>query len=157
MPTHWAADRTDALLFIADTVGFVVAFVWTLTARRHWKVLAVATLAGTSGVYVWYLVSGRETADLVGLVTTTVELAAALVVLVVGIREPAAPRRAMRWTRPAVGVALVAMLATTAIVAAFIERRHSHIIPGWWCDERRRHDRYVQGSQDRRRTARRCH
>ena len=47
----------------------------------HWRLVSVAMLGGTACVYVLYILRGWETMDLVGLVTTTVEAAAALVVL----------------------------------------------------------------------------
>src|SRR5262249_57821723 len=78
---HWHEGRGTAILFVVDTVGFAVAFVWTLLGWRHWRSVSVAMLGGTVGFFAWYVLTGRETLDLVGLVTTAVELAAALVVL----------------------------------------------------------------------------
>jgi len=118
VPTHWSEDRTVALLFIADAVGFGVAFVWTFIARRYWNVIALAMLAGTTATYAWYLLSGRETADLVGILTTTVELAAALVIVSSAFWKVTSPKGAMRWTAAAVGVSLVSMLATSAVAGA---------------------------------------
>jgi hypothetical protein len=118
VPTHWSEDRTVALLFIADAVGFGVAFVWTFMPRRYWNVIALATLAGTTATYAWYLLSGRETPDLVGILTTTVELAGALVILAAAFWKVKSPKGAMRWTAAAVGVSLVSMLATSAVAGA---------------------------------------
>jgi hypothetical protein len=118
VPTHWSEDRTVALLFIADAVGFGVAFVWTFMPRRYWNVIALATLAGTTATYAWYLLSGRETPDLVGILTTTVELAGGLVILAAAFWKVKSPKGAMRWTAAAVGVSLVSMLATSAVAGA---------------------------------------
>jgi hypothetical protein len=120
VPTHWSADRTVAVLFIVDTVGFAVAALWILASDRHWRPVALAMLGGTTGVYVWYVLTGRETTDLVGLVTTTVELAAALVVLVtmLAARQLPAWRSAPRLLTAATGVALLALLGTTAVAGA---------------------------------------
>jgi hypothetical protein len=81
VPTHWGDERTTAVLFIIDTVGFVLACRWTLFQRRHWRVFSAAMLGGTACVYAFYILKGWETMDLVGLVTSTIEGAAALVVL----------------------------------------------------------------------------
>jgi hypothetical protein len=120
VPTHWADERTTALLFVLDTVGFVVAAVWILYERRRWAEVAFAMLAGTSAVYAWYLLSGREDADLVGLLTTTVELAAALVVLRALITRSAVdrPERRPRWLLTAVGATLVAAMGMSALAVA---------------------------------------
>ena len=81
VPTHWADERVTAILFVVDAVGFALAFWWTFMARRYWRVVAVAMLGGTACFYAFYILRGWETMDLVGLVTTTIEAAAALVVL----------------------------------------------------------------------------
>jgi hypothetical protein len=118
VPTHWNADRTDALLFLVGAAGFGLAFAWTVAARPRWKGIAAAMLIGTAVAYAWYLLSGRETADLVGLLTTTIELAAGLVVLSAVFVELTSPRRTAGWTMAAACVSLVAMLGTTAITSA---------------------------------------
>src|ERR1700722_12793911 len=56
IPTHWADERVTAILFIVDAVGFLVAFYWTFTARRHWKLVSVAMLGGTAIAYAIYIV-----------------------------------------------------------------------------------------------------
>jgi hypothetical protein len=121
VPTHWGDDRVTALLFIADTVGFAVAFWWTLGARRFWRVVDVAMLGGTAGAYALYLLKGWESADPVGILTTTVELAAALIVLSptpVSAPGPSLPGRE-RWTAAAaVPLALLSLLGTSAIASA---------------------------------------
>ncbi len=81
VPTHWAVENTLAKLFILDTIGFAVAFGWTFAGRRGWRAVSLAMLGGTVVGYVFYILKGWETLDLVGLLTTTVELAVALVLL----------------------------------------------------------------------------
>ena len=72
-----------------------MAFWWTFTARTHWRLVSVAMLGGTACVYALYILKGWETMDLVGLLTTTIEAAAALVVL-----SPAvSPRPARQYGR----------------------------------------------------------
>jgi hypothetical protein len=120
VPTHWSDDRTVAVLFIVDAIGFTVAALWIVAAHRHWRWVSVAMLAGTTGVYLWYLVTGRETVDLVGLLTTTIELAAALVVfvtMVAGNTQPSS--RSASWVAAgAIGAALLALVSTSAIAGA---------------------------------------
>jgi hypothetical protein len=107
------------VLFIVDAVGFAFAFGWTLAARRCWRLIDVAMLGGTAGAYVVYILKGWESADPVGLLTTTIELAAALIVLspaptVAGNR----PGRD-RWVAvAALPLALLTLLGTTAVAAA---------------------------------------
>jgi hypothetical protein len=116
VPTHWGDERVTALLFIVDTIGFAVAFWWTFTARAHWRLVSVAMLGGTACFYAFYILKGWETMDLVGLVTTTIEAAAALVVL-----SPAGSPAAARQYAPALGavpVALVSLLGTNLIAGA---------------------------------------
>ncbi len=116
VPTHWADERVTAILFVVDAVGFALAFWWTFMARRYWRVVAVAMLGGTACFYAFYILRGWETMDLVGLVTTTIEAAAALVVL-----SPAAsraPARQYALAPVAVPVALVSLLGTNLIAAA---------------------------------------
>ena len=118
VPTHWTAAHVTALLFIADAVGFAIAFAWILTARRYWHSVALAMLGGTTAGYAWYLLTGRETLDLVGLLTTTVELAAALVVVSSAFSAVGSRRSGERWVAAAVSVALFSLLGTSAIASA---------------------------------------
>jgi hypothetical protein len=118
VPTHWGDARVTAILFIVDTVGFAVAFWWTFTARRFWQPLSVAMLGGTACGYVLYILMGWETMDLVGLVTTTIEAAAALVVLSPAVAGSASPARQHGAAFAAVPVALVALLGTNVLAGA---------------------------------------
>jgi hypothetical protein len=118
VPTHWGDERVTAILFIVDTIGFVAVGWWTVTQRRHWRAASVLMLGGTAGAYILYVLRGWETMDLVGLVTTTVELAAALVALspIAWVRQSITRER---WlTVAAVPVAMVTLLGTAAIAGA---------------------------------------
>jgi hypothetical protein len=120
VPTHWSDERTTALLFLADAAGFAIAAAWILCARRRWPEVALGMLGGTTVVYAWYLLSGREDADLVGLLTTTVELAAALIVVTALLSTEAmgGAGRPRRRQVTAAGATLVALLAMGALVLA---------------------------------------
>jgi hypothetical protein len=129
--THWTEDRTRSLLFLLDTVAFVVAMAWTMGLRRGWRVVNVALLAGTVVAYAYYLLTGRETLDLVGLLTTTIELSAAFVLLDPRQPEEGSGRRRDRLVvAAALPVALVCLLGTGAVAAATSdvtpERPHHH-------------------------------
>ena len=115
VPTHWGDARVTAILFIADTVGFAVAFWWTFTARRHWRLVSAAMLGGTACGYALYILMGWETMDLVGLVTTTIEAAAALLVLSPAVVGSASRARQHGAAIAAVPVALVALLGTNVL------------------------------------------
>jgi hypothetical protein len=116
VPTHWGDARVTAILFVVDTIGFAVAFWWTLNARRHWRLVAAAMLGGTACFYALYILKGWETMDLVGLVTTTVEAAGALVLLSPTTSIVPARQRAMAIA--AVPVALLSLLGTNLIASA---------------------------------------
>ncbi len=119
VPTHWGDARVTALLFILDAVLFAGAAVWTFLARPHWKLIAVAISAGTAATYALYLLIGQETADPVGLITTTVELAAALVLLVPSVAVTPGLRARDVWlTIGAIPVALVSLLGVAAIAGS---------------------------------------
>lgn len=114
VPTHWGDERLIATLFIVDAVGFLAAAVWTFAGWRSWRPASVLMLAGTAAFYAFYLLTGRETGDAVGVLTTAVELTGALILL--------APARAaktvgrQRWSLAASAlVALVSLVAVTAI------------------------------------------
>jgi hypothetical protein len=115
VPTHWGDARVTAALFIFDTIGFAVAFWWTLTARRHWRLVAAAMLGGTACAYAFYIVKGWETMDLVGLVTTTIEAAGALVLF--SPIAPTVPARERAVALAAVPVALLSLLGTNVIAS----------------------------------------
>src|SRR6185437_5236860 len=74
IPTHWGDDRVLAILFLADTVGFLAASIWTVAGRRHWQVVSAAMLGGTVAGYAFYLAKGWETADPVGMTVSLIEL-----------------------------------------------------------------------------------
>ncbi len=118
VPTHWGDAWVTAILFIADTIGFAVAFWWTLAGRRHWQLVSAAMLGGTVCGYVLYILMGWETMDLVGLITTTIEAAAALVVLSPAVAGSASPARQHGAAIAAVPVALAALLGTNVLAGA---------------------------------------
>jgi hypothetical protein len=118
VPTHWGDARVTAVLFLADTVGFALAFWWTFTARRHWRLVSAAMLGGTACGYVLYILKGWETMDLVGLVTTTIEVAAALVLFSPVVTGSASRARQYGAALAAVPVALVALLGTNVLAGA---------------------------------------
>ena len=116
VPTHWGPERVTAILFIVDTVGFGIAFWWTFSGRAHWRLVSAAMLGGTACFYAFYILKGWETMDLVGLATTTIEAAAALVVM-----SPAGSTTLGRQYAVALGavpVALVSLLGTNLIAGA---------------------------------------
>ena len=117
--THWTEDRTRAILFIVDTLAFLFALGWTLALRPGWRAVNLVVLAGTVGTYAFYLLKGWEALDLVGLLTTTIELSVVLVLL--DPLQPAvgpAPRRE-RWVAvAALPVALISLLFTGAVAEA---------------------------------------
>lgn len=119
VPTHWRDAHGTALLFILDAVLFAAAAALTFLARPYWKPASVAILAGTAGGYALYLLAGWETADPVGLVTTTIELAAALALLVPVSVAATAPRVRDMWVAAgAVPVALISLLGVAALAGS---------------------------------------
>jgi hypothetical protein len=129
VPTHWGDARVTAILFIVDTVGFAVAFWWTFTARRHWQLVSVAMLGGTACFYALYILTGWENMDLVGLVTTTVEAAAALIVLSPVAAGSASAARQHAVALAAVPVALIALLGTNIIAGATTQAVNASAAP----------------------------
>jgi hypothetical protein len=127
VPAHWGDARVTAILFIVDTVGFALAFWWTFTARAHWRLVSVAMLGGTACAYALYILKGWETMDLVGLLTTTIEAAAALVIL-----SPAAspaPSRQHAVALVALPVAMFSLLGTNVIASASASSASAPVAP----------------------------
>jgi hypothetical protein len=120
VPTHWSDAHNVALLFIVDTVGFAVAIAWILLRRRNWAAVSAAMLLGTVAVYAWYLLTGREDPDLVGLLTTGVELAAGLVAAsaMVWNHTDASRTRGPRWVVVTAGAVVLALGGMSAVAAA---------------------------------------
>jgi hypothetical protein len=116
IPTHWADERVTAILFIVDAAAFLIAFYWTLMSRNHWRLVSVAITGGTATAYAIYILCGWETMDLVGLLTTTIELAAALIV--VSPVLSGSPSREHRVALAAIPLALATLLGTGAIASA---------------------------------------
>ena len=116
IPTHWADERVTAILFIIDAAAFLVAFYWTFTNRNHWRAVSVAITGGTALAYAIYILCGWETMDLVGLLTTTIEFAATL--MVVSPVLSSSPSREHRVALAALPLALTTLLGTGAIASA---------------------------------------
>jgi hypothetical protein len=116
IPTHWVDERVTAILFIIDAAVFLVAFYWTFTSRNRWRLFSVGITGGTAIAYAFYIVRGWETMDLVGLLTTTIELAAAL--MVVSPILSTSPSREHRVALAAVPLALTTLLGTGVIASA---------------------------------------
>lgn len=118
---HWEEDRTRAMLFVADAAGFAITFGWALLMRPYWRAANVLMAGVTVGAYAYYVLKGWEDVDLVGLVTTTFELATVLFLLV---PDPVAggersPRVRERWIAGiAVPLALLSVLGANAIATA---------------------------------------
>jgi hypothetical protein len=114
VPTHWGDERVTATLFIADTAGFALAFWWTFTARTAWRLVAVAMLGGTACLYALYIVKGWEAMDPVGLLTTTIEAAAALVALSPAVSSV----RSYGVALAAAAVAMFSLIGTNVLASA---------------------------------------
>jgi hypothetical protein len=116
VPTHWADARVTAVFFIVDTVGFAVAGVWTMLHGRLWRLGAFGMLAGTASGYVLYLLLHWETADIVGVATSAIELGAALVLLASDRADSSVPASNPRWTAAwAMPLAFFTLLSAAAI------------------------------------------
>jgi hypothetical protein len=118
IPTHWGPDRVLAVLFAIDAVGFAGAALWTVAGRRHWQLISVAMLGGTVAGYAFYLARGWETADLVGIVMSSIELAAFFVVVLAGHSAFADPARRRRMVIGSFGGAALLLLGTAAATGA---------------------------------------
>jgi hypothetical protein len=116
IPTHWADERVTAILFIVDAAAFLIAFSWTFMSRAHWRLVSVAVTGGTAIAYAIYILCGWETMDLVGLLTTTIELATAL--MVVSPVLSGSPAREHRVALAAIPLAFATLLGTGAIASA---------------------------------------
>lgn len=116
IPTHWTDERVTAILFIVDATAFLIAFYWTLMRRNHWRLVSVAVTGGTVIAYGIYILRGWETMDLVGLLTTTIEFGAAL--MVASPILSSSPSREHRVALAAVLMAFATLLGTGAIASA---------------------------------------
>ncbi len=118
VPTHWGDERTVATLFIADVLGFVLVGIWMLARWRFARPAVGLMLAGTAAVYLLYILRGWEAADAVGIMTTAIELAGVLVLVVParGLVRPGQQRLTVALSLPVAVVALVSasVLATPA-------------------------------------------
>ena len=113
VPTHWSDSRFLAVLFALDAIAFVAGAGVLFAGWRAWRLLAAPLLGGTVIAYLFYILTGQESPDLVGLITTAVELTAALMLLVPdGLPAPASTH----WKAVAAStVSVVAMLASVLV------------------------------------------
>ncbi len=83
-------------------------------ARLAWRLVAAAMLGGTACVYALYILRGWETMDPVGLLTTTIEGAAALVVLSPAVSSV----RSYGVALAAAAVAMFSLIGTNVLASA---------------------------------------
>jgi hypothetical protein len=120
VPTHWQDERQTAVLFALNGVAFLGVSVAALRRVPGWRTVALALLAATVIAYVWYIATGREDADLVGLLLKGVEIAA-LASLLLGA---AASKVGRHLARPL--AASLALLATVVLGGAVLQAaRHN--------------------------------
>ncbi len=120
VPTHWGENRVLAVLFMADTVGFLAAASWMALGGRNRKAAAAAILGGTVVGYVVYLIKGWETADLVGLLITSIELAGLVVLALSRLPAIAATRRRVALAGASLTASLAFLVGAAAVSSALV-------------------------------------
>ena len=81
IPAH-SGDPVTALLFGLDGIALAAVALAAVAGLRHWRPAAAALLVGSMVAYAFYLMAGRETADVIGGATKLVELGALLVIVI---------------------------------------------------------------------------
>ena len=81
VPQHLQEDATLAGLFVLDAVALAALAIGVFVIRR-WRIPAVLLLAAGIGAYVFYIATGREDADAVGVITKLLEVAGIFLALV---------------------------------------------------------------------------
>ncbi len=119
VPTHWGNSRPLAILFVLDVLGFLATSAWLVAGCPGWRLGAMAMLGGTFAGYTLYLLKGWETADVVGLTVTSLELAGVLVLLVPEGTTVAAWRKG-RLLATALPMAVVVLIGTAVVAAAVV-------------------------------------
>jgi hypothetical protein len=114
VPTHWGDERVLAVFFILDTLGFIGAAAWTIASRPHWQFVSAAMLGGTVAGYAFYLAKGWETADLVGMTVSFIELSAFFLLLLAGHTAFTDPVRRNRLVLSSFGASTVFIIGTVA-------------------------------------------
>src|SRR5581483_5775253 len=76
VPTHWVDERQTATLFALNGLAFFAVVAAALASLRGWRAAGLALLTATVIAYVGYIATGREDADLVGLLLKVVEIVA---------------------------------------------------------------------------------
>ena len=75
IPAHLRGEPGTALLFLLNAAAFLFLAAGAFTLRR-WHRAAAALLILTVFAYLWYLLSGREGPDQLGIVTPAIEIVA---------------------------------------------------------------------------------
>jgi hypothetical protein len=130
VPTHWGPERGTAILFIIDAIAFFVVSYWILEESRYWKLTSSLIGGGTAVFYAFYILRGWETMDLVGLLTTTIELAGALVVLSPMAAQLQTPRREGWLMVAALPVAMISLIGTADIASTMNAASASSVVSG---------------------------
>ena len=121
MPTHWSDERRTAILFALNGVAFLLVVAWALVPLRGWRLLGGVLLLATVAAYVLYIGTGREDADLVGLLLNAVEIAGLAALLVGATRQGLVARLSWPLALALAGAAVIALgglVAGTALHSA---------------------------------------
>ncbi|MDQ6945065.1 MAG: hypothetical protein M3256_02070 [Actinomycetota bacterium] len=79
-PTHFAEDHALGVLFALNGIAFA-AIVLGVYLSHFWRVPALALLTATLLAYGFYILTGRESVDPIGIFTKLVELSAAALII----------------------------------------------------------------------------
>jgi hypothetical protein len=100
VPAHLAEEPMLGVLFALDGIALLVAVAWSVTRPfRGWRAASVLLLLGGVLAYVWYVATGRETADAVGLASKLVELASIALLVLPGVRSRLAGQASIHLMR----------------------------------------------------------
>jgi hypothetical protein len=88
VPSHLAEEPVLGVLFALDGVALLAAVAWSVTRPiRGGRAASVLLLLGGVLAYVWYVATGREAADAVGIASKLVELASVALLVFPGVRS----------------------------------------------------------------------
>lgn len=76
VPGHLAEAPTLGVLFLLNGIALGIVVVAMFLVPNWWRPVAAALLAATVLTYAFYILTGREDADAIGLFTKVIELAA---------------------------------------------------------------------------------
>ena len=120
IPGHLVMEPLLGILFAADTAGLAGAALLAVAIRR-WHLPVVFMGLSTLGGYLFYIVSGREGMDPLGVATTAIEVMGSILAAVHFIRTTVAARPSTRrrifLAVPAFSLITAGMLAATVFVA----------------------------------------